>query len=275
MLTRIMLVMIVIAEMLASGQSRQAKSHDSKNYCREFRLPTDWKPLLRTDGSGEIRSNDYEFRADPTSSSRFLMAGIEDNTSLFSPNKYSVDFSSPRAPIRSIADSERYSCDYSRQQTPCISITSGEWSRAPIVARQTDRDTRIHAIPFQAGPPYQALGSEVAWEGKTFRKSGRYWAEPSEVDGDVISPARDHIVLQSATGTFPSEIGMPRGTMFFDFFETTSGEHLFTLSRKYNSVLADPDTAFGKSRWVSDRYFFVVSPDPRNTRDFVVCDLMP
>jgi hypothetical protein len=86
--------------------------------------------------------------------------------------------------------------------------------------------------------------------------------------GDVISPAKDHLVLQSSNGSVQPADGdiLPRpwlnhGTMFFDFFDVASGEKLFKLSKKYR--LTHPDSIFHRSRWVTNRFFFISGPTSR------------
>jgi hypothetical protein len=89
---------------------------------------------------------------------------------------------------------------------------------------------------------------------------------------------KGYIVLQSLTGSVDSGLGdilpLPlenHGTMFFDFFDVASGEHLFTLSKRYR--YSPPNRLFHMSRWVTDRYFFI--PGPNDKRKFIVCDLAP
>lgn len=229
-----------------------------REYCHVLRFPEGWRmPKFLPNGDGTLRvvpafdlSGDSEFRVVGLLGTKFLVRGVEAfGDKDYTPNIYEVDLYNPKA-VAQLAREETWN------SAAAIPLTRGAFGA----------DVQIP----NRNPKY------VEFHGRRFASAGENWA------GTLISLDRAVLVLQSWSGTlgpsggsdvpgdFPISLkfGRAHGKLFFDGYNTDTGKKLITVTASFGTVL--PDEVFGKTGWVTERYF-IVPLDERRER-CLICD---
>jgi hypothetical protein len=248
--------LFMTASVRAAGDHLDVKvSAAMREYCHIVQFPQGWtSPIWDERGTylgREIR--DYEFRVRGLLGTRFLVAGRLDfgtertqDGRLYTANKYEVDLSDPKAPVRP---------------------TSNEtWISGTIMSLTRKRP---FVVPGGREKP-------IELHGFLFTKSGQRWARRDS----LLSPDRRWLVLQSWTGPAAAPCGSfnicfewrlffgYKGKIFFDIFNADNGKKLLTTYGRYDTP--DPDAVFGRTAWMTERYFIV--PMGRHLERCLVCE---
>jgi hypothetical protein len=210
----------------------------TREYCHVVRFPLGWQTNWDdTNGQPPSRYDfdrgDYEFRVLGLLGTRFLVKGFAPSLSrrYYTTNVYTVDLS-----------------DRSGVAQPA---SEKEWNSATVV-------------PSRYAGQADALFKYIQSLGFQFVPSGDHGG------GGRLSPDRSVWVLHSWKGTLggslgsdaPGDIslhpllgGSSHGKLFFDAYSTSTGKKLVTVSANFSIIL--PESAFRKTGWVTERYFFI------------------
>ena len=247
--------LFMTASVRAAGDHLDVKvSAAMREYCHIIQFPQGWtSPIWDERGmyfGREIR--DYEFRVGGLLGTRFLVAGrvdfgtelTQEGRRLYTTNKYEVDLSDPKAPVRP-EDNEA-------------------WKSATIISLTRKRAFDLAGVREKP----------IEFHGFVFDKSGELWAGLD----NLLSPDQALLVLQSWTGTAaiydgPYDIGWGllvgyRGKVFFDIFNADSGKKLLTIQGRY--ATGNPEGVINRTAWVTERYFIV--PMGEHLERYLVCE---
>jgi hypothetical protein len=213
-----------------------------REYCHVIRFPQAWsiaEVLRKGDALLYSYEDNYEFRAMAGSGSRFLVAGFKlvAETKYYTNNKYEIDLSDPVAPIRA--------------------ATEEAWQSARAVSLNNKylagrRSGNPNPVPEFLGRRYSTSGEKLGYD------CGR------------PSPDNRKVVLLSWTGKvdahaekypFTIRAGKYHGKLYYDVFDTHSGDGLINIEGTYSGI--DPDFALFQAMWLTDRYFLIPLGDHR------------
>jgi hypothetical protein len=206
-------------------------TREAKQFCHIVRFTKDWgKHWPPWDFT---YYDDYEFRAQGTLGTTFLVRGYPEYYKPHTPNLYEIDLSDPKAIAR-----------------PATEQAWEAATRMPLLRRST----------FPRGS-YLSREQRIQFNGLQFSKTGDLWA----LSGDAVrlSPDQTWIVLQSYSGSvartedvpFGRSRGVTRGTLFFDVFNAVAGNKLLTLEGTYRDI--HPTDALIEPAWLTERYFII------------------
>jgi hypothetical protein len=233
-----------------------------REYCHVLRFPSGWQMprfIRPKDGGIEVflwdfAMGDYEFRVSGLLGTRFLIRGVERKfeKKYYTTNLYEVDFSDPTAVVQPAGEEE-------------------EWNSATVISVPDDTFAGVvRAVdPLSKHPGFKGLDS---------MRSGDKWS----LSAKRASPDLSLLVLQSWRGTLASggsdvpgdfsislNFSRNHGKLFFDVYSVDTAKKLITITTSFDSIL--PDEAFGKTAWVTERYF-LIPLDERRER-CLVCEL--
>ncbi len=224
----------------------------TREYCHVLQFSMGWQmpPFVLLDSGKEYPIpkfslyDDYEFRVPGVLGTRFFARGVDKQVKKsYTINIYEADLSDPQP------------------------ASEDAWNSAtPLsLVRRWDGITRP-----SRNPKY------VEFSGLRFTSSGDHW------DGSLISPDRAILLSESWSGTLgpggvsdvPGDFsislkfGNAHGNLFFDVFSTDTGKKLIALRAHFASIL--PEEVFGKTGWVTERYFIV--PLDERREHCLICD---
>jgi hypothetical protein len=207
----------------------------TREYCHVVRFPLGWQTNWDdTNGQPPARYDfdfgDYEFRVPGLLSTRFLVRGFAPSLSrrYYTTNVYTVDLSNPSGVAQPASEEE--------------------WNSGTLV-------------PLRYTGPAEAMVKYYQSHGFHFVASGDHGYD------DRVSPDRAVWVLQSWKGTLGGSLepgdfslhsllgGNSHGKLFFDAYSTSTGKKLVTVTTNFSIIL--PESAFRKTGWVTERYFFI------------------
>ena len=215
----------------------------AREYCHVLRFPSGWQTEKSVVPPKFGLADDYEFRVPGLQGTKFLVRGVQDLVGkYYTANIYGADFSDPKA----IAQP----------------ATEEEWKTATVVSIPRDTST--------SGARVKDRRSKYAeLEGRQFMRSGDAWGSAR------LSPGRAVLVVESWSGTLTRcggsdvpggltpcvDFGGSRGKLFFDVYNADTGKKAITLTAKFTHIL--PEEAFGKTAWVTERYFIIPLDEKR------------
>ncbi len=245
MLKNLAFYFLPLAVVLARGKVEVKMTPAMGPYCHIIRFPQGWiYPILATGPSWRPYSydydGDYEFRADGTVGTKFLISGVNilssrANDQFYTKNQYEIDLSDPNA-VPQPASSEA-------------------WQAAKTIP--LSRKDLMERGPF---PDENAL---FRFREHSFDKSGKSWSFSRS------SPDQTWLVFQSWTGTEHPRCsgdfdffcpGRYRGKLFWDIYDA-SNQKILTIKGTYIDV--DPIHAGRGPAWLTDRYFIIALGEHR------------
>jgi hypothetical protein len=218
-----------------------------REHCHVLHFPSGWlmPRSIRTENGGlkfflwEFATGDFEFRVSGLLGTKFLIRGVERKfeKKYYTTNLYEVDFSDPTAVPQ-----------------PASEV---EWSSATVISVPDN---------FFAGgiTVVDKLSKHPGFKGLDSMRSGDKWS----LSAKRASPDLSLLVLQSWRGTLASggsdvplgfSVGLNfsrnHGKLFFDVYSVDIAKKLITITASFNTIT--PDEAFGKTAWVTERYFLI------------------
>jgi hypothetical protein len=223
----------------------------TREYCHVLRFPLGWPmPIFFVDQRGHRNnsplpfslSNDYEFRVPGLLGTKFLVRGVQDIVDkYYTANVYEADFSAPKGIARPASEEE--------------------WKSAAPIALWRGGKAYDFTLPSR-------LSKYVEFGGHQFPRNGDQWG------GTVISPDRGVLVMESWSGKLgPGGSDVPldfsaifkfggnHGKLFVEFYDADTARKMVTITANFTLIL--PEDAFGKTGWVTERYFMIPLDDRR------------
>ena len=223
-------------------------------YCHVLSFPLGWQTPIVFDKEGRRKYlpqfqlyDDYEFRVPGPLETKFLVRGVQTIVDkYYTSDIYEADFSGPKG-IAQPASEE-------------------EWNSATPVSLWRGGKAYDFTLPSRSS-------KYVVFRGHEFPRSGDQWG------GTVISPDGSVLVMQSWSGKLGPggsdvplvvslKFGRNHGRLFFEFYSADAGKSLVAVTASFTSIL--PEEAFGKTGWVTERYF-IIPIDARRER-CLVCE---
>jgi hypothetical protein len=163
------------------------------------------------------------------------------------------------------------------RKTYSTNIYEADLSDPKSVAKSANEEAWNSAtpVPVRYTGPWEAMAKYIQSTGFQFSASGDHAKEAIRV-----SPDRAILVSQSWSGKLADagsdvpmiptslKFGRTHGKLFFDVYSADTGKKLVMITASFVTIF--PEEIFGRTGWVTERFFFIPLDDRRER--CLICD---